>query len=193
MALSSGTRQAAGMAAAWLLALGAGAFSAVYFSEIKGVARHLLGVSEPSTGRIAVARHAMPPAAPRATLAGSPTVTIRAGAHGHYFASAEINGRSIEVLVDSGASIVALSHEDAQRAGIFIRESDYNQRVSTANGYARVAAVMLERVSVGDITVRNVLASVSEPGSLTTSLLGMSFLSRLQRVDIRSGVLHLQE
>ena len=58
---------------------------------------------------------------------------------------------------------------------------------------ARVAPVMLDRVSIGDITVRNVPAAVSEPGKLATSLLGMSFLSRLQRVDMRSGVLVLQE
>ena len=58
---------------------------------------------------------------------------------------------------------------------------------------ARVAPVVLDRVSIGDITVRNVPAAVSEPGSLGTSLLGMSFLSRLQRVDMRGGTLVLQE
>ncbi len=97
------------------------------------------------------------------------------------------------MLVDSGASIVALSYDDARRAGVYVRDRDYTQRVSTANGQARVAPVVLDRVSIGDITVRNVPAAVSEPGSLGTSLLGMSFLGRLQRVEMRAGTLVLQE
>ena len=121
------------------------------------------------------------------------TVEIKAGTHGHYYASIEINGRPIDAMVDSGASIVALTFDDAQRAGVYIRDSDYTQHVNTANGLARIAPVMLDRVSIGDITVRNVPAAVSEPGKLMTSLLGMSFLNRLQRVDMRSGVLVLQE
>ncbi len=74
-----------------------------------------------------------------------------------------------------------------------VRDSDYTHRVNTANGPARVAPVTLDRVSIGDITVRNVPAAVSEPGKLGTSLLGMSFLGRLQQIDIRSGVLVLKE
>ena len=58
--------------------------------------------------------------------------------------------------------------------------------VRTANGVARVAPVTLDRVSIGDITVRNVPASVSERGVLGTTLLGMSFLGRLSRVDMRA-------
>jgi aspartyl protease family protein len=120
-------------------------------------------------------------------------VELKAGTHGHYYASAEINGRPIDVLVDSGASLVALTYDDARRAGLYVRDSDYTHRVSTANGPARVAPVTLDRVSIGDITVRNVPAAVSEPGKLATSLLGMSFLGRLQQIDIRGGVLVLKE
>jgi aspartyl protease family protein len=76
---------------------------------------------------------------------------------------------------------------------VLVRSSDYTQRVSTANGFARVAPVVLDRISIGAITVRNVPAAVTQPGSLATSLLGMTFLARLQRVDIRSGTLLLQE
>jgi aspartyl protease family protein len=99
----------------------------------------------------------------------------------------------VDVLVDSGASMVALTYDDAGRAGVYVRDSDFTQRVRTANGLARVAPVTLDRVSIGDVTVRNVPATVSEPGSLGTTLLGMSFLSRLQRVDMRAGILVLQE
>ena len=79
-------------------------------------------------------------------------------------------------MVDTGATMVALTYEDAERAGIRLKPSDFTRGVSTANGVTRVAPVTLERVSIGDITVRNVAASVSERGRLQTTLLGMSFL-----------------
>jgi len=174
------------MATGWLVLACATAVSLVYFSEIKGAARFVLGLSAPE---MRANRQAEPARGP----ATGPTVQIKAGANGHYFASAEINGRAIDVLVDSGASIVALTHDDARRAGVYVRDSDYTQRVSTANGLARVAPVVLDRVSIGGITVRNVPAAVTEPGSLATSLLGMSFLGRLQSVEMRAGTLVLQE
>ena len=96
-------------------------------------------------------------------------------------------------MVDTGASIVALSFEDARAIGLYVRDSDFTHRVSTANGFARIAPVTIDRISIGDITVRDVSGAVMEPGKLGTTLLGMSFLSRLQRVDIRSGMLVLHE
>jgi aspartyl protease family protein len=191
MALSAGTRQAVGMAAAWVMVASSAAFSLLYFSEIKDVARGVLGLPDPAAIRAAAVKRGNRPA--EASNPRGRVVEIKAGAHGHYYASAEINGRPINVLVDSGASIVALTYDDASRAGVYVRDSDYTQRVSTANGVARVAPVVLARISIGDITVRDVPAAVTEPGSLGTTLLGMSFLSRLQRVDMRSGTLVLQE
>jgi aspartyl protease family protein len=186
MALSAGTRQAVGMATGWLVVACGAAVSLIYFNEIQNVARVVLGlqVAQPRAER---------QFEPARSVARGRTVEIRVGAHGHYFASVEINGRPIDVLVDSGASIVALSYDDARRAGVYVRDRDYTQLVSTANGQARVAPVVLDRISIGDITVRNVPAAVSEPGSLGTSLLGMSFLGRLQRVEMRAGTLVLQE
>lgn len=195
MAYSSGARHAAQMAAGWLVAGAAAAFCLLYFAEIKDVARDLLGLDSPAAQdtRVAVARRDSGPAQPAGSSPRGRVVEIKAGSLGHYYARIEINGRPVDVMVDSGASIVALSFDDAQRAGLYIRDSDYTQHVNTANGLARIAPVMLDRVSIGDITVRNVQAAVTEPGKLTTSLLGMSFLSRLQRVDMRAGVLVLQE
>jgi aspartyl protease family protein len=183
------------MAAGWVVLAGAAAVSLVYFGEIKAAARDVLGISAPNA--VATPEHyrADRGRSPHRvqTLSHGRTVEIMAGAHGHYFAGVDINGRRIDVMIDSGASIVALTWDDAERAGLYVRDADFTQRVSTANGTARVAPVMLDRVSIGDITVRNVPAAVSERGNLATSLLGMSFLSRLQRVDMRSGVLVLQE
>jgi aspartyl protease family protein len=191
MALSSGARQAAATAAGWALAVGCVAISVVYFSEIKVIAHGILGLPEPGTTRIAEAAHTSPDQARRIT--GGRMVELRAGSYGHYRTTAEINGRPVTVLVDTGASMVALSFEDAQAAGIFVRDSDFTHRVSTANGFARVAPITIARISVGDITVRDVAGAVMENGKLGTSLLGMSFLGRLQRVDMRSGTLVLQE
>jgi aspartyl protease family protein len=181
MASSAGRRRAVGTAGGLTLACAAAA-SLLYLHEIQGATR-ALETSRVSNRAAALARSAD----------GNRIVAIKAGAHGHYFASAQVNGRPVDVLVDSGASIVALTYDDARRAGVFVRGSDYTQRVSTANGFARVAPVVLDRISVGAITVRNVPAAVTEPGSLATSLLGMSFLARLQRVDMRAGTLLLQE
>ena len=86
------------------------AVSLVYFNEIKDLSRGLLGLQAPSETR----QHPTRPSEPLARAGARPsatrgrTVEIKAGAHGHYYASAEINGRSVDVLVDSGASIVAL-------------------------------------------------------------------------------------
>jgi aspartyl protease family protein len=97
------------------------------------------------------------------------------------------------VMIDTGATMVVLSYEDAERAGLLLTDKDFTRSVSTANGVARVAPVTLDRVSIGNITVRDVPAAVAESGRLRTSLLGMTFLSRLSRFDMRSGRLVLQE
>ncbi len=121
------------------------------------------------------------------------TVVIRARGNGHYEVTARINGRPIDVMVDTGATVVALTAEDASAIGIFPRAADYTGRTSTANGIARVAPVMIDEISVDDITVRNVRGVVMERGALGVTLLGMSFMSRLSRAEMSRGVLTLQE
>jgi len=170
------------------LALVAGGI--VYFDELKLVTGRVLGIApidlvQPveatGTGETADNRRR------------NGTVELKATSNGHFVTKAEINGRAIEVMVDTGATIVALTYEDAERAGVFVRESDFTQRVSTANGYARVAPIELERISIGDILVRNVRAAVAEPGRLQQSLLGMTFLGKLTRTEMSRGVLILAE
>jgi aspartyl protease family protein len=121
------------------------------------------------------------------------TVTLPAGDYGHFRAEADINGRNIDVMVDTGASLVALTYEDARRAGILVKPSDFTHTAQTANGTARVAPVTIPRITIGDITVRNVAGVVSERGASERTLLGMSFLGRLTRVEMRGGTLVLQE
>jgi aspartyl protease family protein len=120
-------------------------------------------------------------------------VELRADSKGQYETTMEVNGRSIDALVDTGASIVLLRYEDAQRAGIFLRDSDFTGRAQTANGTSRIAPVTLERVSIGSITVRDVRGAVAEPGRLNVNLLGMTFLQKLRKFEVRSGRLILQD
>ena len=130
---------------------------------------------------------------PEMPAARSGTVLLPAGAYGHFQTEAEINGRTVDVMVDTGASLVALTYDDAQRLGIYVKPGDFTHVAQTANGTARVAPVTISRITIGDITVRNVPAVVSERGKSDRTLLGMSFLGRLSRVEMRGGTLVLQE
>lgn len=183
--LSLGSRQAFSLAGGWLISGAVVAASFLYATELKDAAKSLFGLRTP----LPVAATAHPP---RARVKGT-VVEIKAGAQGHYFATIEVNGRSVDAMVDTGATMVALTHEDAQKAGLSLRSSDYTRAVETANGVARFAPVVLEKVTIGNITVTDVTAAVAEPGRLKTTLLGMSFLSRLQRVDMRSGLMTLSD
>ncbi len=111
---------------------------------------------------------------------------------GHFFARALVNGAPVEMLVDTGASSVVLRPEDADMAGLDVRELRYNIPVSTANGVAYTARVRLEAVSIGGIRMRNVEALIAQPNSLSQSLLGMSFLSRLRSYEFSGDFLVLR-
>jgi len=120
-------------------------------------------------------------------------VHLQARRGGHFLARAYINGRPINVMVDTGATSVALTYKDAEAIGLFVRKRDFTRRTRTANGFARSAPVMLDRVRIGDIEVDDVRASVSEPGRLHITLLGMTFLSKLSKVEIQGDQLVLTE
>jgi len=120
-------------------------------------------------------------------------IELKAAPSGHFETEARVNGSEIDVMVDTGATLVALTYEDAERAGIFLKPADFTHYVSTANGKAKIAPIAIGSIAIGDITVRNVQGAVSERGKLSKTLLGMSFLSRLSRVEMRSNSLVLHE
>ncbi len=121
------------------------------------------------------------------------TVELRANRSGHFESRISINGRSVDAMVDTGATVVVLTYEDARTAGIFVGPADFKHSVSTANGSARVAHVMLDSVAIDDIVIRNVQAMVGEAGKMNTTLLGMSFLGRLGKAEMSRGLLILKE
>lgn len=120
-------------------------------------------------------------------------VTLEQGAGGHYVANVEVNGRRAAMMVDTGASIIALTDEDARSMGVGPRAADYIAPMSTANGTIKAAPVMLREVRIGSISVRDVQAVVMPRGAMRQSLLGMSFLGRLRGYEVASGRLVLRQ
>ncbi len=117
---------------------------------------------------------------------------IKGGQNGHYFISAAINTHAISALLDTGASTVALSYEDAETVGLHPHSLTYDVGVSTANGLLKAARVKLERVEVDNVRVDNVDALVLPEGALKGTLLGMSFLSKLSSFKSENGTLTLK-
>lgn len=136
---------------------------------------------------------------PRQTAAASPQPEIRGmlvlpeDGRGHFLAQTRVNGVQIESMVDTGASVIALTLEDAARIGIFPNAADYKVSLATANGSIGAAPVRLREVRLGGILVNDVEAVVLPAGRLKVSLLGMSFLRRLSSFQVAKGSLLLKE
>ncbi len=133
----------------------------------------------------------MVPAASAQTHAHGGAAQVLKAADGHYWAEAEIDGRAVRVLVDTGASVVALTREDALRLGLHLTPDDFTRTVQTASGPARAAAVELKSVAIAGAEVEQVQALVVESG-LSQSLLGMSYLGRLSGFEATPAGLTLR-
>jgi aspartyl protease family protein len=129
------------------------------------------------------------PAAPVTRTAGE--VVLRRANDGHFYADLSINGTDMRLLADTGASVVALSVEDAENAGIDVDQLDFTIRMSTANGTALAARVKLDEVRIGQIVRQDVTAIVSR--GLSQSLLGMNFFSSLSKFQIENDELLLKD
>lgn len=194
MAVSSGTYRLFSTLAFCVAAMGGAAIGLQNKETVRDIFFKVTGVplALPGPGPLTAAR------APSddddgADRAWSGDVTLRAADGGHFVTSADINGRSVDVMVDTGATTVAMTYEDAQRAGIYVNPSDFTYQVSTANGVAKVAPVDIGSISIGSITVRNVRGAVVERGKMDKTLLGMTFLGRLSGVEMRRDTLILRE
>lgn len=111
--------------------------------------------------------------------------------NGQFFAQGRVNSGSVRFLIDTGASTVALTVDDARRSGIDINRLVYNRAVETANGRAMAAEVTLKEVRIGGVRVTNVRALVLSEG-LHISLLGMTYLGELQKVEVMPNQLILR-
>lgn len=171
-------------AAQWAL-VGAGLFFVIYFFD------DIRKLVDPTDGDfpLTFAAQSEPDEAAEPGFSGE--VRLKADRRGHFVFTGKVDGRSVTFMADTGASVVVLTYEDAKRAGLSPTSLDFNARVSTANGMANVAPVVLSRVRVGTITLRNVRAAVVEKGALHVNLLGMSFLGRLESFNLRGDELVL--
>jgi aspartyl protease family protein len=138
---------------------------------------------------VALGAHRLPPPAFEAPLAMS--AHIARADDGHYWATGEVAGRPVRFLVDTGATAVSLTADDARAVGIDPRALVYDTEVITAQGRARAAPVRLASLSVDGVTIADVDALVIEKG-LQTSLLGMSYLGRLSSFQASPTALVLQ-
>jgi len=119
-------------------------------------------------------------------------VRIPADRAGHYVTEAQINGRNLNIMVDTGASLVILRYEDARALGLVYGSDKFDIAVQTANGTAKAFRVRLNNVRLGSISLDDVDALVMEEGLLNSNLLGMSFLRRLSRYEVRGDTLVLE-
>jgi aspartyl protease family protein len=131
------------------------------------------------------------PAAPVA-LAGARTQLL-ADARGHFMAPVQIDGMIIETMVDTGASMVAISFEDARRVGINPAPSSPKGYANTANGMVKYSVARIREMRLNGIVVYDVEAAVMPQGAMQGTLLGMSFLKKLSKVEMGNGVLTLAQ
>jgi aspartyl protease family protein len=120
------------------------------------------------------------------------TVEIARTSAGDFDVMAQINGARVPMVLDTGASSVVLTRDDAKAAGLPLEVLAYTANIDTANGRTRAAPVRLDHIAIGGLVERSVEALVAQPGQLKTSLLGMSFLNRLQSWEVRGDRLLLR-
>ena len=165
----------------WALLVAAVFGGAFYFVSREGLARK---DAPPASGQPDLSR------ANRAGDFGS-EVRIRASADGHYYADAVANNTQVRFLIDTGATSIMLSSADAARMGLRPAQHEYTRVVQTANGVIKLAPTPLREVRIGGFSAYDVDAMVSQ-APVDVSLLGMSFLSRLQSWEVRNNQLFLR-
>lgn len=155
--------EAAKMAIAWLAII-------VGLVAVYAYREPLLRLAAPVVGELVPRRVAV--------LNEGEALSIARSGDGHYRVYAEIDGHPVDMLVDTGASTLALRYEDAMRAGIDPRELRFISPIRTANGSGLAAPVRIERLQIGPYEVREVRGTVLAEGMLEESLLGMNVLEQ---------------
>lgn len=118
-------------------------------------------------------------------------VIIPADAKGQFEGQFRLNDRNVKALVDTGATLVAINVSTAMKAGIKLKPSDFQHEVQTANGRTLAAAAMIDSIEIGRIRVNDVEALILQDSALHITLVGMSFLRRLDRFQVQDHTLLL--
>jgi len=118
-------------------------------------------------------------------------VSLERDDNGHFGGDFKLNGRKVTAMVDTGATAVAINLSTARRVGLDVKQSDLTASVNTANGSARAAMAIIGRLDIGRISIENVEAIVMEDRALSGTLIGMTFLNRLRKVEVDDGTMVL--
>jgi aspartyl protease family protein len=124
-----------------------------------------------------------------ASHAGQTVLTMGPG--GHYTGTFKMNGKPVDALVDTGASFVAINVSTARRLGFSPATLDFRHEARTANGSIKAAHVVLDRVEIGSIRVKEVDAFVLSDEALSSTLVGMSFMSKLKSYTAEKRILRM--
>jgi len=124
---------------------------------------------------------------------GNRSVTIPRGPGGHFWTEGQIDGQRMRFVIDTGASVVALTEKSAASFGWRPSSSQYTMTVNTANGKVKVARTRLPMIDIGGIIERDVDAVVHPDGTLSENLLGLSFLNKLKRFEYADGRMVLEQ
>jgi aspartyl protease family protein len=131
------------------------------------------------------------------TVSGQPggdrIMRLPADRRGHYIADLGVDGRMMRMLVDTGASFVALRDSDARAAGLHGNLTGNRYNLQTANGVVEARGVRIREMRLGSIIVRDVEAVILPDGQLGSNLLGMSFLNKLRGFEVSGQTLILRE
>lgn len=117
--------------------------------------------------------------------------TLASDNRGHYSGTFRMNGKPVEGLVDTGASLVSIPESVARRLGFSAATLDFRHPISTANGQTKGALVTLDRIEIGQVRVRNVTALVLKDEALSTTLIGNTFLKQLSAYKVEGGRMKL--
>jgi len=156
---------------------------ALFFAALVIATAVSVGRAPPTENTVPPTQRAETLETPSRTAATGGAVVLQREADGHFYTEALVNGTPVRFMIDTGASSVALTRDDAQRTGMFLSENDFNQVGRGAGGEIRLRSVTFDRVAVGTIEARDVQGVVIG-GDGDMSLLGQSFLATLGSVTI---------
>ncbi|UWQ97129.1 TIGR02281 family clan AA aspartic protease [Rhodobacteraceae bacterium M385] len=129
--------------------------------------------------------------APRQSVMQTGAISVPRASDGHFYLVLEVNGVPTRFVVDTGATSIVLSEQDAARAGVPIDNLIFSGRANTANGRVNTAPTRIATLSLSGIVDENVRAVVNG-GEMSGSLLGMAYLNRFSRLEIANGTLILE-
>ena len=120
---------------------------------------------------------------PQQAVLGSGQIEVPRRFDGHFYVTAQVNGKPVEFVVDTGATDVVLTRDDARRVGIDLAALAYTGTATTANGVVRTAPAKIDEIALGQLADRNLRVLVNE-GQMDRSLLGMTYLRRFSKIEI---------